>query len=118
MKNRPLFSEHDSPVKYDQLTAGMHVYNCKDRFHIETVEEYMAIGDLSNSTGFCNGAFLGALLPYYLHSANNLLVGVLGNLDLAGMFMPDTDKVKPKLAGARVATGSVVEFPPTLLQLH
>jgi hypothetical protein len=50
------------------------------------------------------------LMPYFMHNVNNLMVGVMGNLDLADMFMPRIDKVEPKLTAARAATSSVVEF--------
>ncbi len=110
MTDKPVFMEIESPVQFSELSPGMYAVNCKGKFNIELTQNLMQCAAHSASPDFFSSAFLGVLLPYYLHNANNLMVGVLGNLDLAGMFLPNLEKVEPKIAGARSATGSVVDF--------
>ena len=110
MTDKLIFLEIEQPVHYSELSPGMYTANCSGRFDAEGTRDLMRCATLSRDTGIFNGIFLGMMLPYYLHNANNLMVGVLGNLDLAGMFMPDIEKVEPKIAGARNATGTVVNY--------
>ncbi len=57
------------------------------------------------------GAFLGLLLPYHVHSINNMLVGVLGNAELASMFLPDNPaRALPKVREAAASAGAVTGF--------
>lgn len=110
MTDKPAFIEIEAPVQFSELSPGMYAVNCPGRFDARVVQSLVHCAAVSNDPGFYNGTFLGMMLPYYLHNANNLLVGVLGNLDLAGMFIPNMEKVAPKIAGARTATGSVVDY--------
>lgn len=56
-------------------------------------------------------AFTGLLLPYHIHNINNMLVGVLGNTELASMFLPgDIDRAIPKVKEATEAAGAVTRF--------
>ncbi len=110
MTDKPVFMEIESPVQFSELSPGMYAVNCKERFNAELTQNFLQCAAYSASPDYFRSTFLGILLPYYLHNANNLMVGVLGNLDLAGMFLPDLEKVEPKIAGARSATGSVVDF--------
>lgn len=110
MTDKLVFLEIEPPVQYSELSPGMYAVNCPGRFDAEEAQDIMQCAAHFRDVGLFNGTFLGIMLPFYLHNANNLLVGVLGNLDLAGMFMPDIEKVEPKIAGARSATGSVVDY--------
>lgn len=110
MTDKLVFLEIEPPVQYSELSPGMYAVNCPGRFEAEATQNLFQYALISDDTGLFNGAFLGMMLPYYLHNANNLMVGVLGNLDLAGMFIPNMEKVEPKIAGARAATGSVVDY--------
>ncbi len=110
MIGKPVFYQMESILNYSELHSGMYAVNCPGKFNNEDVESSMKCIAASNDHGFLNASFVGTMLPYYLHNANNLMVGVLGNLDLAGMFMPNIEKVTPKIAGARAATGSVVDY--------
>lgn len=56
-------------------------------------------------------AFLGLLLPYHIHNINNMLVGVLGNTELASMFLPDNiARAVPKVREAAESAGGVTRF--------
>jgi hypothetical protein len=110
MKDKPVLREIESPVQYRQLAPGMYTANCLEKLDPETTAELMLCSGLSSAEVIYNGTFLGMLMPYYLHNTNNLMVGVMGNLDLADIFMPDLEKVGPKLEAARGATGRVVDF--------
>lgn len=110
MTDKLVFLEIEPPVQYSGLSPGMYAVNCPGRFDAEATQDLMQCATLSHEAGFFNGTFLGMMLPYYLHNTNNLMVGVLGNLDLAGMFMPDTEKVGLKIVAARSATGFVVDY--------
>lgn len=56
-------------------------------------------------------AFVGLLLPYHIHNINNMLVGVLGNAELACMFLPgDVNRALPKVRDAAEAAGAVTRF--------
>lgn len=110
MKDKPLLLEIESPVNYTQLAPGMYTVNCPGMFDPENSENHFMCASLKGNEGIYNSAFIGMLMPYFVHNANNLMVGVMGNLDLADIFMPDTEKVGPKLSAARNATNNVVEF--------
>ncbi len=110
MTDKKVFQEIESPVQYSELSPGMYTVNCPGKFNSDEILKFVECAAVSRDSGFYNGAFMGIMLPYYLHNANNLMVGVLGNLDLAGMFMPNMEKVGPKVTGARTATGIVVDY--------
>lgn len=58
-----------------------------------------------------SNAFLGLLLPYHIHNINNMLVGVLGNTELASMFLPDNiARAVPKVREAAESAGGVTRF--------
>ena len=96
---QPGFEPEDAPPAF---------YFCsEDRIDLEAAGKIMGAGITGE---LADSLFSGVLLPYFMHNANNLLVGVMGNLDLAGMFMPDAERVEPKLNAARTATGSVVDY--------
>jgi len=46
---------------------------------------------------------LGLLMPLFLHNLNNRLVGVLGNIDLAALSAPASDRVLARVEEARNA---------------
>jgi hypothetical protein len=110
MIDKPVFLKLEPPVEYHRLSPGFYPVNCPGRFNTAATEGLMRYASLSVSPEMYSSTFLGMLLPYFIHNNNNLMVGVLGNLDLAGMLLPDLEKVKPKIAGARAATGSVVDY--------
>ena len=107
MNNPSIFREIEQGNDLLQLEPGLYRLNCHENLISETCEAYSSC-KLSPET--LSAFFSGVLLPFFLHNINNLMVGVMGNLDLAGMFMPDMEKVAPKLEAARSATGSVVDF--------
>lgn len=104
METPPAIQEIEPGRGISGLEPGMYAAGCMNRF---SGREYIGSA-CSPETARC--LFAGTLLPYYLHNLNNLMVGVMGNLDLAGMFMPDISRVEPKMNAARAATGSVVDF--------
>lgn len=110
MTDKPVFQEIESPVQFNELSPGMYAANCPGRFDTEVTQTLVQCAAATKDSGFYSGSFLGMMLPYFLHNVNNLMVGVLGNIDLAGMFVPEMERVEPKIAGARVATVSVVEY--------
>lgn len=56
-------------------------------------------------------SFVGILLPYHIHNINNMLVGVLGNAELASMFLPDNvNRAIPKVRDAAESAGGVTRF--------
>jgi len=56
-------------------------------------------------------AFVGLLLPYHIHNINNMLVGVLGNAELASLFLPDNvNRAIPKVRDAAESAGGVTRF--------
>ncbi len=56
-------------------------------------------------------SFVGLLLPYHIHNINNMLVGVLGNAELASMFLPDNvNRAIPKVRDAAESAGGVTRF--------
>jgi hypothetical protein len=59
-------------------------------------------------------SFVGLLLPYHIHNINNInnmLVGVLGNAELASMFLPDNvNRAIPKVREAAESAGGVTRF--------
>lgn len=107
MNKAPVFREIEAGSDLSALEPGFYTVGCSGRFPRETVDSCLGCG---LPDGFASGCFMGLLLPYFLHNVNNLMVGVVGNLDLASMFMPEMEKVVPKLTSARAATGSVVDF--------
>ncbi len=109
IKNSVLLSI-EPPVEYSRLSPGFYCVNCSERFDTAVTEGLMSFASLPLNSEIYSNTFLGIMLPYFLHNNNNLMVGVLGNLDLAGMLFPDTDKAEPKITAARTATGSVVDF--------
>ena len=102
-----MFKEIAAGTDLLQLEPGMYAVNCMERLSGENTE-YCRNRRLTPD--MITAFFSGVLLPYFVHNINNLMVGVMGNIDLAGMFMPDMDKVAPKLNSARASTGSVVDF--------
>ncbi len=110
MTDNPVLEKIEAAQDYSRLSPGIYTVNCPGKFDSPALQNVIQCSFSTGEPGFFNATFVGMMLPYYLHNANNLMVGVMGNLDLAGMFMPDTEKVRPKLAGARAATGSVVDF--------
>ena len=110
MIDKPVFLDIESPVEYDRLSPGFYTVNCPGRFNTAATEGLLRYAALLVNPEMYSSTFLGMMLPYFLHNNNNLMVGVLGNLDLAGMLLPDLEKVKPKIAAARTATGSVVDY--------
>ncbi len=110
MTDNPVFKEIEASEDYSLLSPGLYSVNCPGKFDSPVIQHLIQCASSIGEPAFFNGTYVGMMLPYYFHNANNLMVGVMGNLDLADMFMPDTEKVKPKLAGARTATGSVVEY--------
>ncbi len=61
-------------------------------------------------SGLLVRAMEGMLLPLFVHNVNNLMVGVMGNLDLAALFTADADKCGEKLEGASQAMHSLSDF--------
>lgn len=56
-------------------------------------------------------SFVGLLLPYHIHNMNNILVGVLGNAELASMFLPDNvNRAIPKVRDAVDSAGVLTRF--------
>jgi hypothetical protein len=110
MIDRPVFRELEPPVEFSRLSPGFYTINCHGRFDAAATESLMQYAALPVAPVLCGSTFLGIMLPFFLHNNNNLMVGVLGNLDLASMLMPDLKKVEPKIADARTATGSVVDY--------
>ncbi len=88
------------------LEPGFYFTGCSHIFDIEEVKEFNLMFKYCSSINL----FTGLLMPYFLHNMNNLLVGVTGNIELAGMFMPDLEKVQKKIGAAGNATGLLVEF--------
>ncbi len=107
MSIEPIFREIDSGSDYSLLSPGLYSIGCGSRIDFQEIAE--KISGLS-SFSCLNNCFCGILLPFFLHNMNNLLVGVTGNIDLAGMFMPDISRVETKIDAARTATGSLVEY--------
>lgn len=107
MSEEPLFTELPPGTGHELLKPGMYTAGCAGMFNPDSVRDHMGS---HLSPGCCNGCFTGVLIPYFMHNINNLMVGVMGNLDLAGMFMPDIARVEPKISAARSSTGSVVDF--------
>lgn len=110
MTDKQMFLEMQAPVHYSDLVPGMYAINCSDSFDSEVINSCIQCAVDSEDFSFFNNTFVGIMLPYYLHNANNLMVGVLGNLDLAGMLVPNMKKVEPKIVLARAATGNVVDY--------
>lgn len=107
MDNTPLISEIEPGTDISSLEPGMYITGCSGKFQDDPAREDI---DCLLSGEMAGGLFTGVLMPYFLHNINNLMVGVMGNLDLAAMFMPDIQKVESKLGAARASTGSVVGF--------
>ncbi len=115
MDNPLLFKEIAPGTDLLQLEPGMYAVNCADRFTGENTESSI---NRRFTPDMITAYFSGVLLPYFVHNINNLMVGVMGNLDLAEMFMPEIEKVAPKLNAARAATGSVVDFIRDISAIH
>ncbi len=63
------------------------------------------------NTRMTANAFVGLLLPYHIHNLNNILVGVLGNAELASMFLPDNvNRAVPKVREAVDSAGVLTRF--------
>jgi hypothetical protein len=52
----------------------------------------------------------GMLLPLFVHNVNNLMVGAMGNLDLATMFTGDPEKCRAKLEESSQAMHRLSDF--------
>jgi hypothetical protein len=52
----------------------------------------------------------GVLMPLFLHNLSNLLVGVVGNLDLAAMYPPGSENTSKKLAEGKQAATEVRKY--------
>jgi hypothetical protein len=53
---------------------------------------------------------LGSMLPLFVHNLNNLMHGVVGNLDLAVLFAEDREKSMAKVDSAQQASARIGEF--------
>lgn len=60
--------------------------------------------------GLVARAMEGRLLPLFVHNVNNLMVGAMGNLDLARLFSDDADRCRDKLDDAASAMGRLSDF--------
>jgi hypothetical protein len=60
--------------------------------------------------GMLARAMEGNLLPLFVHNVNNLMVGAMGNIDLATLFSRDPDKCQSKLKDASAAMRRLSEF--------
>jgi len=107
MNNPGVFAEIEPETDPGVLEPGMYTVGCAGRFHRETVDALMRC---SVSAELVSGCVTGFLMPYYMHNLNNLLVGVVGNLDLAEMFMPHTEKVAFRISEAKASASSVTGF--------
>ena len=110
MADKLLFKEIETISDIASYSNGMFVIGCKNKFTEEQVTSIFQSAAQPDFTDLCNSTFFGVLLPYFLHNINNKLVGVLGNIDLATMFIPNLDKVQIKLDSARVSTTSVIDY--------
>lgn len=96
------FLKLEDEHRRNELPPGAYYLHCEPELLPDTSDE--------GNTETAVMTFAGALLPFFMHNVNNLLVGVIGNLDLASMFLPDLKKVEDKLSGARVSAEALVEF--------
>lgn len=55
-------------------------------------------------------AALGSLVTAFVHNLNNYLMGVMGNIDLAGLYPEDSDAVTSKLSSALNASTRIKNF--------
>jgi hypothetical protein len=55
-------------------------------------------------------ASLGSLVPAFVHSLNNCLVGVMGNIDLAGLYGEDPDTASARIDDARKSALRMRDF--------
>jgi hypothetical protein len=62
---------------------------------------------LSGAPGLLRSAAVGIMLPFILHNLNNRLVGVVGNLDLAGIFAGQPEKCSARVEDARTSMDEV-----------
>jgi hypothetical protein len=58
----------------------------------------------------CLDEALGSLVPSFVHNLNNCLVGILGNIDLAGLYTEDPGRSSERIADARKATMKIRDF--------
>lgn len=110
MVDKLLFKEIETISDIASYSNGMFVIGCKNKFTEEQVTSVFQSAAQPDFADLCNSTFFGVLLPYFLHNINNKLVGVLGNIDLATMFIPNLDKVQIKLDSARHSTTSVIDY--------
>ncbi len=110
MADKLLFKEIETIFDIASYSNGMFVIGCKNKFTEEQVASIFQSAAQPDFADLCNSTFFGILLPYFLHNINNKLVGVLGNIDLAAMFIPNLDKVQVKLDSARQSTTSVIDY--------
>lgn len=110
MADKLLFKEIETISDVASNASGMFVINCRDKFTDEQINTVFQSAALPDFADLCDSTFFGLLLPYFLHNINNKLVGVLGNIDLATMFIPNLDKVQTKLDSARLSTTSVIDY--------
>ncbi len=98
----------------DGLTIGVGLPNlpgiCMEGITPELIPVIRAAAEPGNQRMTAN-AFVGLLLPYNIHNLNNMLVGVLGNAELASMFLPDNvTRAIPKVREAAESAGAVTRF--------
>lgn len=60
--------------------------------------------------GIVARAMEGKLLPLFVHNVNNLMVGAMGNIDLATLFSRDSNKCQAKLKDASAAMRRLSDF--------
>lgn len=68
------------------------------------------IGDGAVSAAQCLDEALGSLVSSFVHNLNNYLVGILGNIDLAGLYPDDPVNSTARIADARKATMKIRDF--------
>jgi len=60
----------------------------------------------------------GMLLPFFVHNLNNILTRVMGNIELAGFQLAETDKVRSRLARALEGAEELRAFLGNLVELQ
>ena len=66
----------------------------------------------------CLHAALGSLVTAFVHNLNNFLVGIVGNIDLAGLYPDDSDKVQDRILDAREASIRIRDFLAVLIRFR
>ena len=63
-------------------------------------------------------ASLGSLVSAFVHNLNNCLVGVMGNIDLAGLYSEDPEMSAARITDARKASMAIRDFLTELTRLR